>query len=311
MNSQRAKRLLTLIALLVYFSLSQTLAQQNTDPRVFHISVVDEEGKPQAGLKAEDFQAWVDKAPRKVVSLTNDNAPISMGILLDLSGSFGPPDKKAAKEFRRKLSDAITHFLKVSSSDNDYFVGTFNTRVAFSETWTGPGPEQSIFEKLAAPEQYGTTAMYDALYHGIQDVMKGRHSRHVILIISDGLDNESKRSYKEVAALVKKSNVAVYAIAVYDGLENSLAREGLEVLDDLTKLSGGRTAFLKPNADAEMVKNAFQIVADNLQSQYRLSLENETVTGPEKWRKLKLKLNLPDEKGHPKLFIWSRPGYYQ
>ena len=308
----RAKLLFTLVALLFLSSFSHIVAQQqNADTRVFNVSVVDENGKPYVGLKVENFLVSVDKKPRRIVSLTTENTPVGVGILLDFSGSLGPSDKKDANAFRRKLNDAITHFLAVSNSNNDYFVGTFNNRVAFSETWTGP--VESIFEKVGAPERYGPTALYDALYHGIEQVMKGRHSRRVILMVTDGIDNDSKRTFNEVVNLVKRSDVTIYALAVYDEStrESSLTAEGFGVLDDLTKPSGGRSILLKQNASAEAVKSAFQIIADNLQSHYQLLIENEPVAGPEKWRKFTLKLNLPDEKGRPKLFTWNRPGFYQ
>jgi len=232
---------------------------------------------------------------------------------VDLSGSFGPSGKRESIAFRRKLSDALTQFLTAGNPENEYFVGTFNTRIAFSETWTGPGPQQSILEKFDAPEHYGTTAMYDALYHAIEQVMKGRHSRRVILLITDGLDNESRRSFKDVAKLVKRSDVSIYAVGIYDtGYGSGYGvRQGMGVLDELTKLSGGRTVYLKTGADPELVQNAFQILADNLQSQYQLTIETEAGTGREKWRKLKLKLNLPEDKNRPKLDVWSPLGFYQ
>jgi Ca-activated chloride channel homolog len=307
-----AKLFLTLVAFLCVSSFGQILAQQqNTESRVFHISVVDEDGKPYAGLKPENFTASVDKTPRKIVSLTSENTPVSVGILLDLSGSIGPAGKKDANAFRRKLSDAITHFLAISNPDNEYFAGTFNNRVAFSETWTGA--VESIFEKLNAPENYGQTALYDALYHGIQHVIKSRHSRRVIVIVSDGLDNQSNRTFNEVTSLVKRSDVTIYALALYrkGSQGSSIYAEGLEVLNDLTKLSGGRTVFLKEGETPDVMKDAFGIVADNLREHYQIAIENEPLAGPEKWRKFTLKLDLPDEKGRPKLFIWGRSGFYQ
>jgi von Willebrand factor type A domain. len=309
MISARAKLVLTLVALLVLSSFNHTLAQQNPEPRVFRISVVDEDGKPYAGLTPENLLVSVDKKPRKIVSLTSESAPVSVGILLDLSGSIGPEGKKEANAFRRKLSDAIMHFFSVGNAENDYFAGTFNDKVAFSETWIGP--TESIFEKLNAPENFGQTALYDALYHGIQHLMKSRHSRRVLVIVSDGMDNQSQRTYNEVANLVKRSDVTIYALALYVKGGASLYAEGLEVLDDLTKLSGGRTVFLKEGESPDVMKDAFGIVADNLKQHYQLSIENEPTAGPEKWRKFALKLNLPDEKGRPKLIIWSRPGFYQ
>src|SRR6185503_15387792 len=313
MNPSRAKRLLTLLALLVVSFFGHAFAQKSTGSRVFNISVVDLDGKPYTGLKPEDLEVWVDKTPGKIVALTTENTPVSVGILFDLSGSFGPSGKRESVAFRRKLSDALTQFLTGGNPENEYFVGTFNTRIAFSETWTGPGPQQSILEKFDAPEHYGTTAMYDALYHAIEQTMKGRHSRRVILLITDGLDNESRRSFKDVAKLVKRSDVSIYAVGIYDtGYGSGYGvRQGMGVLDELTKLSGGRTVYLKTGADPELVQNAFQILADNLQSQYQLTIETEAGTGREKWRKLKLKLNLPEDKNRPKLDVWSPLGFYQ
>lgn len=300
-----------LTAFLGVFLFTHTLAQQLTESRVFPVSVIDEEGTPYSGLKPEHVSAWVDKEPLKVISVKTENTPVDMGIVIDLSGSIGPPGKKESKEFRRKLNDAITRFLAVSHPENDYFATTFNERVAISENWTGPN--DSLFEKLDAPANKGQTALYDALYFAIKNVTSGRHSRRVLLAITDGFDNESKRTFKEVAELIKRSDVIVYAIALYDKTKqgSSLAKEGLEVLDDLTELSGGRAVFVNYSEKPEVVKTAFEIIAADLQAQYQLTIENAKAVGPEKWRKLKLKLNLPEEKGRPKLWIRSRAGYYQ
>jgi Ca-activated chloride channel homolog len=316
MNSQRAIRLFPLIALLFAYSLgqtplSQTLAQQNTGSRLFNISVVDEGGKPYAGLKPEDLAAWVNDSPRKILSISADSTPVSVGLLLDTSGSMPAVSKKAGEEFAQRLSDEIFRLLEINNPENDYFVSQFDKNLAQTEWWTGA--DTSVISKLEPPGNFNGTALYDALYLGIQHVTTGRHSRHAILIISDGTDNGSKRTKKETIELIKKSDVTIYAIAIRRREEKSqfVAEEGVYLLEELARVSGGRAVRLSSQSKPEVVTETFDTIAANLREQYRLSVETDNVAGAEKWHKLKLKLNLPKENGRPKLYLQSRQGYYQ
>lgn len=311
MASRRAKRLLTLIAILFVYSFTHTPAQHNTESRVFNISVVDEGGKPYAGLKPEDFAAWVNDSPRKVLSLSTDSTPVSIGLLIDNSGSMPAASKKAGEEFAQRLTDEIVRLLRISHPDNDYFVSQFDKKVAQTEWWTGA--DTSVISKLEPPGNFNGTTLYDALYLGVQHVMKGRHSRRAILIISDGTDNGSKRTRKETIELIKKSDVTIYAIAIRRREQKSewVAEEGVDLLEQLAKVSGGHAVRLSSESKPEVITQTFDTIAANLREQYRLSVETDNVAGPEKWHKLKLKLNLPKENGRPKLYLQSRQGYYQ
>lgn len=305
----RAQPLLALIALICVSPLN-LLAQQNTDKLVFNVSVVDGEGKPVTDLKPENFSVWIDKKPRKVVSLKIENTPVSVGILLDVSGSIGP-NGNDPKPSQRNIREGMKHFLEVSNPANEYFAAVFDGSVALTESWTGAS--ESLLSNLTAPGKKSNTALYDTLYYGIQRVVAGRQSRRVLLVITDGFDNGSRRSYKEVVKLMKKSDVSIYAIALYDDRKNALGgpADGLRMLEELTMMSGGRAIYLPYSAKPDVVNSAFEIIATNLQNQYQLAVEKDDTTGPEKWRKLKLKLNLGDEKNKPILTIWSREGFYQ
>lgn len=307
----KAKRLLTLLAILCFSSFSHSLAQQNTDSLVFNVSVTDEKGRTYRGLKPENFSASVDKVPRKILSLTADNQPLSVGLLVDVSRSVGPSGTREAQKFWRKVGDAAVGFLKASNPENDYFALMFDAKVGLTERWTGP--DVSVLSKLSPPGNHLGTAFFDALYFGIQNVMSGRHSRRAILMITDGQDNNSKRTFNEVVSLLKRSDIIVYAIGLiteeYAG--SALGLEYAGVLDELTGLTGGRVWFMSPRSKPEAFKEAFEWIASDLQNQYQLSIEKQDLPGPEKFRKLKLKLELPKEKGRPKLYVRSRAGYYQ
>ena len=309
MISVRAQPLLALLVLLCISPLN-LLAQQKTDKLVFNVSVVDEEGKPVTDLKPENFSVWIDKKPREVVSLKIENSPVSVGILLDVSGSIGP-NGNDPKPSQRNIREGMTHFLEVSNPANEYFAAVFDGSVALTESWTGAS--ESLLANLTAPGKKSNTALYDTLYYGIQRLVAGRQSRRVLIVITDGNDNGSRRSYKEVVEQMKSSDVSIYAMALYDDRKNvpSTPPDGLRMLEGLTMMSGGRAIYLPYGATPDVVNSAFEIIATNLQNQYQLTVDKEDSTGPEKWRKLKLKLNLGDEKGKPIVTIWSREGFYQ
>ena len=309
MISLRTQPLLALIALLCVSSFNVS-AQQNNDKLVFNVSVVDVDGKPVAGLKPENFSLTIDNKPRKIVSLDVENSPAGVGILFDVSGSVGP-NGKDPKPFLRNLREGLAHFLEVGNQANEYFAAVFDGSVAFTENWTGVS--ESLLSDLTPPGKKSNTALYDTLYYGIQRVVAGSQSRRVLLVITDGSDNGSKRSYKEVVKLLKRSDVSIYAIALYEDDKNvpRSPADGLRMLEELTIMSGGRAVYLGYGAKLDVVKSAFEIIATNLQNQYQLTVDKEDSTGPEKYRKLRLKLNLDQEKGQPKHMIWSREGFYQ
>jgi Ca-activated chloride channel family protein len=319
MNSQRAQRLLTLIALLFVYSsshipFSHSFAQQNTQqnikPRAFNVSVVDQDGKPYAGLKPENFAAFVNDSPRKILSLTTESTPVSVGLLLDNSGSMPATSKKAGEEFGQRLTDEIMRLLEINNPENDYFVSQFDKKLSQTEWWTGA--DDSVISKLEPPGNYNGTALFDAVYLGIQHVMTGRHARRAILIISDGTDNGSKRTRKETIELIKKSDVTIYAIAIRRREEKSqfISEEGVDLLEQLAKASGGRALRLSSESKPEAVMGAFDSIAANLRQQYRLSVETDDVAAAGKWHKVKVELNMPEE-NRPKLYVHSRQGYYQ
>lgn len=306
----QAKRFLTLVALFCLSSFSNALAQQNADSLVFNVSVTDEKGRTYRGLKPENFSASVDKAPRKIISLTADNQPLSLGILVDVSRSIAPTGTREAQRFWKDLGDGAAGFLKASNPENDYFALMFDSKVGPPERWTGP--DASVLSKLSPPGNHLGTAFFDALYSGVQNVMGGRHSRRALLMITDGQDNNSKRTWNEVVSLLKRSDVVVYAIGLTTEDEGSaLGQEYASVLYELTALTGGRVWFMSPKSKPEAFKEAFDWIASIMQNQYQLSIEKQDLPGPEKFRKLKLKLELPKEKGRPKLYVRSRAGYYQ
>lgn len=209
------------------------------------------------------------------------------------------------------MGDGVAAFLSANNPENDYFASMFDGKIALTQRWTGP--DISLLENLTPPGDYRGTALYDALYFGVQTVMSGRHSRRVIVLISDGDDNASKRTFNEVAELLRRSDVTLFSIGLIDEAtaQSSIAIEGARVLEDLAAMTGGRQWFFSRSLNAEVLKEVFHQLAAELQNQYQLSIEKQDVRGREKFRKVTVKLNMPKEKGRPKLYVRCRHGYYQ
>ena len=303
---------LPLIAFLSACLFNSALAQQNSESLVFHALVTDDKGRMYSGLKLENFSAWIDKEPVKILSVEAERSPATIGFIFDASGSVAPSRQRDLNAFWRQISAGVKRFMDASNVENEYFAVVFDGKVSMSKSWTGTDSPQLGNLSVDDDKPYGT-ALYDAIYYGLQNANNGRHSRRVVLILSDGQDNNSKRTFTDVRDLIKKSDVTVSAIGLVPGLggASSLGMEGQGVLDELTGLSGGRAVFIDQHAKLEVLNQAFALFAAEIQNQYRVSVEKKTLAGKEKWRKLQLKLDLPKEKGRPKLHIRTRDGYYQ
>lgn len=312
MIPQQLSRLsLPLIAFLSACLFIYALAAQNSESLVFHALVTDDKGRLYSGLKAENFSASIDKEPVKILSVEVDRSPATIGLILDASGSIAPSSQRDLNAFWRKISASVKRFMEASNEENEYFAVVFDGKVSMSKSWTGSDTPE--LGNLGANDRPLGTALYDAIYYGIQNANNGRHSRRIVMILSDGQDNNSKRTFNDVRDLIKKSDVTVSAIGLVPGLggASSLGMEGQGVLDELSGLSGGRAVFIDQHAKLEVLDQTFALFAAEIQNQYRVSVEKQTLAGKEKWRKLRLKLDLPKEKGWPKLYVRTRDGYYQ
>ncbi|HEU4768573.1 MAG TPA: VWA domain-containing protein [Pyrinomonadaceae bacterium] len=308
----RTRLFLALIALLCVASPTNLHAQQNTDTRVLNVTVTNSKDRIVLGLKPEHFTVTSEKVPLKIVSCDIDKSPISVGIVVDISSSVVPSSQQPSLSFRQRLASGISRFLEHSNPDNDYFLTLFDGRVSFTTDWTGN--TVSIAEKLIAAESKTGTALYDALYYGVQHVAKKRHARHVLLVLSDGQDNTSKKTYNELFDALKRSDVTLYALGLLSSSDegSALGMEAQGVLDDLTAVTGGRALFLQKSAKPEAINVAFENLANELQSQYRLAIETEKTSSPQKWRKLNLKVSYQDDTGRrPEVRVRARKGFYR
>jgi Ca-activated chloride channel homolog len=297
------------LAALSFSILLQPVSAQN-ERLVLNATVIYEGKQPLPTLEAGDFAVLIDKEPQKLVSFSHGNAPVSVGILVDISNSASESDKTLGY-----IADGIERLLQVGNPQNDYFVAAFHSKPGMVHDWTTDA--QAIRSKLLPLEFKGQSALYDALHKSIEYVKTGKHQKKVVIVLSDGMDNESKKTFKEVREYLKESDVVLYAIGLLDNERagSSLAEEGTSILAELTEVSGGATLMPLTEASkskARALTEAFEQIGTEVRGQYELVVELPQATVPRKWRKLKVTAAYTDPSGKRKeLKVRTREGFFR
>jgi Ca-activated chloride channel homolog len=259
------------------------------------ITVTDGYGRLVTGLEKDHFEIFDNKIKQNIEFFSTEDAPISMTLIFDRSGSM--------KEKISRSLNSVRRFINSSNEKDEYSLVTFSNSAKLSSDFTRNSEE--LISSLVMSETKGSTALFDAVYIGLEKARLGRHAKKAVLILSDGQDNNSRYSLKELKKLCKESDVMVYAIGILDRFSNDpLELEGRWILEDLASLTGGKAFF--PSNDAEL-HDAIMQIALELRRQYSIGFSPNS-TGDGKWHKLKIKLNPP--KGLGSLAVRGREGYF-
>lgn len=260
------------------------------------VTVTDPSGRFVTGLEQDHFEIFDNKVLQKIEFFSDDDAPVSVGIIFDLSGSMRGRIHRA--------QEALRKFLDACHEEDEFFLVGFNSVAKLLSDFTPDG--EKLANMLTLSETKGQTALYDACYIGVEKVREGRHNRRALIIISDGQDNNSRYSYREVRQLVKETDVQIYAIGITNVFYGStIDMQGQVILEELARLTGGRAFF--PNNDLEMQEVIARIGVE-LRHQYSIGYTPTVTDAKDQWHKIKVKLNPP--KGLPSLNVRSKEGYF-
>jgi Ca-activated chloride channel family protein len=262
------------------------------------VTVTDTYGRFVTGLGKNAFTLFDDKAQQEITFFSDEDAPVSLGVVFDVSGSMGGDKINKARE-------ALAKFIDTSHTRDEYFLIGFNQRAQLLLDRTRDS--DSLMQKLTFVQTKGQTALYDACYLGVERVSRiGAHKKRAILLISDGQDNSSRYTFKELTRLLKESDVIIYAVGIVDGHDDSqLGYGGRAILEELAGVSGGKAFF--PSTSAEM-NDTFERIALELRTQYSIGYRPTNFANDGKWHKLKIKVQPP--RGFPRLFVRGREGYF-
>ena len=329
----------SLIAVVLAASAAATLAAQNQEGFTFRsgvelinvtTTVTDEDGRFVSGLRKEDFTVYEDGARQEVTQFSNERVPVSLGIVLDTSGSMTPDKMSAARS-------AIDRFVyDLLGKDDELFFMEFANRPDLVQDWTTD--RRAISRAVARVNAAGGTAMYDAIADAVPLANEGMHPKKALLVISDGNDTNSSISVRELRQLIRESEVLVYALGV-DGTATTFRsgptiqlplpiplpipgrrrpggfppiigggggnqraaaeRVNADALRQITDDTGGRTEIVRGFGDLD---NATARIADELSKQYYLGYVS---TGKKDGRWHAIKVDVKDRR----LSVRARRGY--
>lgn len=266
------------------------------------VNVTNKRGWPLSGLSKEAFTLVDEKTPLEITSFSNEDAPYSMGVVLDMSRSVTG----------KNLSHAVIlfdDFLNASNKANEYFVMAFAARPVIVIDWTKE--MRGILSRLVTGDSRAQTSLYDSLYLAIEKAKTGNYKQRAIILISDGMDTTSKYTFSEVRESLRESDVMFHSMVINQGSDSGspLGIEGKRIMDELCSTTGGRCFY--PSNRRE-IKEAFDVLAAEMRSQYRIGFKPSAASDKTKWRSVKVKVvspqNAPPE--FRDLKVRSREGYY-
>jgi Ca-activated chloride channel homolog len=272
------------------------------------VSVTDPSNRYVLGLEKEAFHLSEDDVPQTIRFFSNEDAPLSIGLLVDVSGSMG-----AKLETSRR---AVIEFLKTLNAADEAFLVDFSDRAELAMPLTSNA--EAIEAKLTEVTSGGLTAMLDAVHTGLQEMKHAKNPRKALLIISDGGDNNSRFTATEIEDLVREADVQIYAMGVFEpvlsfGLGKAGAAAGLgaaeisgpKLLSEIADQTGGRALAASSLRDLPGIAERIGI---ELRNQYVLAYSPINKNRDGKYRKVQVKVDQP--KALPALKARWRAGYY-
>ncbi len=270
--------------------------RMNVDLVLIPVTVTDPMNRLVTGLEKEDFQVYENSVQQPITSFASEDAPVSIGIIFDLSGSM------TSKLIRAR--ESILQFIKTANPQDEFFVIGFNDRPELIEDFTSS--VEDIEARLATVRSGHRTALLDAIYFGLAKMKEARHERKALLIVSDGGDNRSRYTEGELRAQVRESDVELYSIGIFDPYAPTPEeRTGPQLLNDISEESGGRLFRVD---DLSEMGDIAEKISTELRNQYVIGYKPKDLTRDGKWRKVKVKLDPPQ--GLPPLTVHARTGYY-
>lgn len=263
------------------------------------VTVTDPSNRFVLGLRQSDFHVLEDGVEQTITHFSGEDAPLSIGLLFDASGSMDDKlrtSRKAATQFLQTMNPQDEAFL-IQFGDHPELVSPFTHEI------------DQIQTKLAAIQSGGLTALLDAAEMALHEMKKASNTRKAILIVSDGGDNNSKYSASQIQSLVREADVQVYAMGVFEPiLFPGLSKEevtGPKLLSELAEQTGGRAFTASDPNDLPSVASRIGI---ELRNQYVLAYSPKNQAKDGKYRKIEVTVTQPAS--IPKVKAHWRLGYY-
>lgn len=274
-----------------------SLIRSKVDLVMVPVTITDAMNRPVTGLDRDNFQVFENKQPQEIKNFSTEDTPVSIGIIMDVSGSMANKLERAR--------EAVHRFCDASNPLDEFFLITFSDAPRLARDFTNQ-PED-IENALLGAQAHGRTSLLDAIYMGIRKMKDAHYSRRALLILSDGGDNHSRYSDHDVKSAVKEADVLIYAVGTYDRYASTQEELlGPQLLQNVSEVTGGQSYTLDNVAELPEVTRAIGI---RLRHQYMLAYRPQARSSDGKWHKISVKLRLP-KKWASFLRVSARTGYY-
>jgi Ca-activated chloride channel family protein len=266
----------------------------NTDLVTTIVTVTDNNGIHISGLDKNAFRVYDDQRPQEISFFSDADSPVSLGVVFDVSNSM-------TGEKIRHARDGLLRFVETSHRADEYFVISVNDRAQLLLDRTADA--ESMLSTIIPLRPQGETALYDAIYLGLEKVSEGRKTKRALLLITDGIDTTSRFTLNELRRSLQESDVIVYAIGIL-GFSRTESVQGRSTLSELAGITGGKAFF--PASNEGMIA-AFEQIALEMRAQYSIGFRASDLTGFKKWHRLKVDLVLPERS---RIRVRTRRGFF-
>jgi Ca-activated chloride channel family protein len=259
------------------------------------VTVLDTLGHNVLGLDRENFRVFDGTEQRPIVTFGQSDAPISVGLIFDCSRSM-------REKFKVARQAPAQLFEQLNPGDESFLV-TVADKPQLRQNFTSAFAD--IQNALLFTNPNGTTSLLDGVFMGLQQLKHGHNPRKALIVVSDGGDNNSRYTLRELTALAAEADVQIFSICLFDKPQTAEEVDGPELLGKLTQASGGINYMI---SDVNEMKSAFAKVGVTLHNQYVIGYYPPDDAPCGKYRKITVKVLVPA--GLPKLKIYARNGYF-
>jgi Ca-activated chloride channel family protein len=267
---------------------------------VLHVSVVNDRGQFVPGLKQSDFHVMEDKVDQKLFVFSQEDVPVSIGLVIDNSGSV--------RDKRPQVNAAALTLVKTSNPQDEAFVVNFNDDFYLDTVHDFTSDIIEMKDALERIDARGSTALYDAVIGSIDQLKKGAKDKKVLLVVSDGVDNASRRTLANAVLEAQRSGALIYSIGIFsdDDINHNRGdvKKARRALTELATSTGGLAFFPENVSDTESI--CVQIARD-IRNQYTVAYYPTNSAKDGTYRTVQIRVT-PQRGG--KLQVRARAGYY-
>jgi VWFA-related protein len=271
----------------------QALFRADTRLVVLHATVVDRSGKLVTNLARKAFHVYEDGVEQQMKIFKREDVPVSMGIVIDNSGSM--------RDKRKKVEDAALALVKASNPEDEVFIVNFNDEAYLDVDFTND--MKKLEDGVARIDSRGGTAMRDAIELSMEHLRtKGKRDKKVVVVVTDGEDNASEVTLERLVQKAQQREVLVYAIGLFNEEDGRAAKRSRRALETLTAATGGVSYYPK---DVQDIGTFTLQVARDIRNQYILAYSplNQALDGG--YRQVKVTVS-----GGGRTSVRTRTGYY-